>query len=133
MYSSSSGVSFASPIVLITRSEFANAPGLIVDQNIGNRINKKFLLVGDTIYIKTLDQKATVLSIDKDGNELSVQAGALKMTVKTSDCRFVSHAAEEPATEEAAPAEEPAAEEAAPSEEAAEAPAEEAAEDPTEE
>lgn len=78
--------------------EFENAPGLIVDQNIGNRINKKFLLVGDTIYIKTLDQKATVLSIDKDGNELTVAAGALKMTVKTSDCRFVSHAAEEPAT-----------------------------------
>ncbi|MBO4400465.1 MAG: endonuclease MutS2 [Selenomonadaceae bacterium] len=78
--------------------EFENAPGLIVDQNISNRINKKFLLVGDTIYIKTLDQKATVLSIDKDGNELTVAAGALKMTVKTSDCRFVSHAAEEPAT-----------------------------------
>ena len=82
----------------IRAAEFANAPGLIVDQNIGNRINKKFLLVGDTIYIKTLDQKATVLSIDKDGNELTVAAGALKMTVKTSDCRFVSHAAEEPAT-----------------------------------
>ncbi len=82
----------------IRAAEFANAPGLIVDQNIGNRINKKFLLVGDTIYIKTLDQKATVLSIDRDGNELTVQAGALKMTVKTSDCRFVSHAAEEPAT-----------------------------------
>ena len=77
--------------------EFENAPGLIVDQNIGNRINKKYLLVGDTIYVKTLDQKATVLSIDKDGNELTVQAGALKMTVKTSDCRFVSHAVEEPA------------------------------------
>lgn len=82
----------------IRAAEFANAPGLIVDQNIGNRINKKFLLVGDTIYIKTLDQKATVLSIDKDGNELTVAAGALKMTVKTSDCRFVSHAQEEPST-----------------------------------
>ncbi len=77
--------------------EFANAPGLIVDQNIGSRINKKFLLVGDTVYVRTIDQKATVLSIDKDGNELTVQVGALKMTVKTSDCRFVSHTQEETA------------------------------------
>ncbi len=75
--------------------EFENAPDLIVDKSIGNRINKKYLLVGDTVYVKTLDQKATVMSIDKDGAELTVQAGALKMTVKTSDCRFISHTKEE--------------------------------------
>ena len=75
--------------------EFENAPDLIVDKSIGNRINKKYLLVGDTVYVKTLDQKATVMSIDKDGAELTVQAGALRMTVKTSDCRFISHTKEE--------------------------------------
>ena len=75
--------------------EFENAPGLIVDKSIGNRINKKYLLIGDTVYVKTLDQRATVLSIDNDGNDLTVQVGALRMTVKTSDCRFISHAQEE--------------------------------------
>lgn len=82
----------------IRAAEFENAPGLIVDKSIGSRINKKYLLIGDTIYIRTLDQRATVLSIDKDGSELTVQAGALKMTVKTSDCRFVSHSQEEIST-----------------------------------
>lgn len=82
----------------IRNAEIATAEGIVANESIGNRINKKYLQVGDTVYIKPLDQKATVISIEKDGNELLVAAGALKMTVKTSDCRFVSHNAEEVST-----------------------------------
>lgn len=79
----------------IREAESESAPGIIADKSVGKRINKKLLAVGDTIYIKPLDQKGTVLSIEKGGKELTVQVGALKTTVKSSDCRFVSHAPEE--------------------------------------
>lgn len=79
----------------IREAELDAMPGIIADKSVGKRINKKFLSVGDTIYIKSLDQKGTVLSIEKDGKELTVQVGALKTTVKTSACKFVSHGAEE--------------------------------------
>lgn len=79
----------------IREAESDSAPGIIADKSVGKRINKKFLLVGDTIYMKQLDQKGIILSIEKGGKELTVQAGALKMTVKSSACRFVSHGAEE--------------------------------------
>ncbi len=79
----------------IREAESESAPGIIADKSVGKRINKKLLAVGDTIYIKPLDQKGTVLSIEKSGKELTVQVGALKTTVKSSDCRFVSHAPEE--------------------------------------
>ena len=79
----------------IREAEFDSMPGIIADKSVGKRINKKFLAVGDTIYIKSLDQKGTVLSIEKGGKELTVQVGALKTTVKTSACKFVSHNSEE--------------------------------------
>ena len=79
----------------IRQAEIENTQGIIANESIGNRINKKYLQIGDTIYIRPLDQKATILSIEKNGDELTVAAGALKMTVKTSDCRFVSHNSEE--------------------------------------
>lgn len=79
----------------IRAAEFESIPGIIADKSVGKRINKKFLSVGDTIYIKQLDQKGIVLAIEKDGKELSVQVGALKTTVKTSACKFVSHESEE--------------------------------------
>lgn len=79
----------------IREAELDSMPGIIADKSVGKRINKKFLQVGDTIYIKSLDQKGTVISIEKDGKELTVQVGALKTTVKTSACKFVSHNAEE--------------------------------------
>ena len=79
----------------IREAELDAMPGIIADKSVGKRINKKFLSVGDTIYIKSLDQKGIVLSIEKDGKELTVQVGALKTTVKTSACKFVSHGAEE--------------------------------------
>ena len=79
----------------IREAEFESMPGIIADKSVGKRINKKFLQIGDTIYIKSLDQKGTVISIEKDGKELTVQVGALKTTVKTSACKFVSHNSEE--------------------------------------
>lgn len=79
----------------IREAELDAMPGIIADKSVGKRINKKFLSIGDTIYIKSLDQKGTVLSIEKGGKELTVQVGALKTTVKTSACKFVSHGAEE--------------------------------------
>ena len=82
----------------IRNAEMQTAENIVANDSIGNRINKKNLQIGDTIYIRPLDQKATVFAIGKDGDELTVQAGALKMTVKTSDCRFVSHNSEEIAT-----------------------------------
>lgn len=82
----------------IRQAEIENTQGIIANESIGNRINKKYLQIGDTIYIRPLDQKATILSIEKDGDELTVAAGALKMTVKTSDCRFISHNSEEIST-----------------------------------
>lgn len=79
----------------IREIESDSMPGIIADKSVGKRINKKLLAVGDTIYIKSLDQKGTVLSIEKDGKELTVQVGAMKTTVKTSACKFVSHGSEE--------------------------------------
>lgn len=79
----------------IREIELESVPGIIADKSVGKRINKKFLAVGDTIYIKPLDQKGIILSIEKDAKELVVQVGALKTTVKTSACKFVSHESEE--------------------------------------
>jgi len=79
----------------IREAEIDSATGIIAEKHVGTRINKKNLVVGDTVYIKPLDQKGTVLSIEKDGESISVQIGALRTTVKTSSCRFVNHNAQE--------------------------------------
>ena len=73
----------------LREAEIDSATGIIADKFVGTRINKKKLIVGDTVYIKPLDQKGTVLAIYDDA--LSVQVGALRTTVKVSACRFVSH------------------------------------------
>ena len=73
----------------LREAEIDSATGIIADKFVGTRINKKKLIVGDTVYIKPLDQKGTVLAIDDDA--LSVQVGAMRTTVKLSACRFVSH------------------------------------------
>ena len=44
-----------------------------------------------TVYITKLDQKGEIVEISKDGNELTVQVGALTANVKSKDCRFISH------------------------------------------
>lgn len=46
---------------------------------------------GDTIYVTTLDQKGSVLSVQ--GKSVEVQLGSMKMMVKARDCMFVSSAA----------------------------------------
>ena len=79
----------------LREAEIDSAVGIIAGQFVGTRIDKKKIFVGDTVYIKPLDQKGTVLAIEKDGDSLSVQIGALRTTVKTSSCRFVSHGAQE--------------------------------------
>ena len=79
----------------LREAEIDSATGIIAEKYVGTRINKNKLAVGDTVYIKPLDQKGKILSIEKDGDELSVQIGALRTTVKVSSCRFVSHAAQE--------------------------------------
>ena len=65
-------------------------PG-ITNQRIGKRLDREKLSVGDTVYITKLDQKGVVTAISKEGNELTVQVGALTANVKSSICRFVSH------------------------------------------
>lgn len=79
----------------LREAEIDSSTGIIAEKFVGTRIDKKKIFVGDTVYIKPLDQKGTVLAIEKNGAELSVQIGALRTTVKTSACRFVSHGAQE--------------------------------------
>ncbi|MCR5834697.1 MAG: endonuclease MutS2 [Selenomonadaceae bacterium] len=75
----------------LREAEAESVTGIISEKFVGKRINKKRLQIGDTVYIKTIDQKGTLLSIEKDGAELCVQIGAMRTTVKSSVCRFVSH------------------------------------------
>lgn len=77
----------------LREAEVDSATGIIADKFVGTRINRDKLSVGDTVYIKPLDQKGTVLAIEDDS--LSVQIGALRTTVKVSACRFVSHGQQE--------------------------------------
>ncbi len=79
----------------LREAELDSAPGIIAERYVGTRIDKKKVFVGDTVYIKPLDQKGTVLSIEKDGEELSVQIGALRTTVKVDSCRFVSRGSQD--------------------------------------
>lgn len=73
----------------LREAELDSATGIIADKFVGTRIDKKKISIGDTVYIKLLDQKGTVLAIENDS--LSVQVGAMRTTVKISACRFVSH------------------------------------------
>ena len=73
----------------LREAEIDSATGIIAEKYVGTRIDKKKIFVGDTVYIKPLDQKGTILAIE--GESLSVQIGAMRTTVKISSCRFVSH------------------------------------------
>lgn len=77
----------------LREAEIDSATGIIADKFVGTRIDKQKLAVGDTVYIKSLDQKGTVLAIEDD--ELSVQIGVMRTTVKISACRFVSHGSQD--------------------------------------
>ena len=78
----------------IREAEIETAPIILADKSVGKRIKKDALAVGDTVYIKPLDQNAKIISLDIDGEKLTAQVGALTTTVKFSECRFISHAPE---------------------------------------
>ena len=73
-------------------AEISTAPIILADKSVGKRISKDSLMIGDTIYIKPLDQNGKIISLDLDAEKLTAQVGALTTTVKFSDCRFISHA-----------------------------------------
>ena len=67
-------------------------PGIMTQKGVGEAVNLKTIRPGDSVYVKKLDQKGTVLAVD--GRELLVQIGSLHTKVKASACRFLSHAPE---------------------------------------
>lgn len=67
--------------------------GLIPGKAYKEKIDMKKLAVGDIVYVRKLDQKATVLKIQ--GANIEVQLGSLKTYVKAGDCRFVERAEKE--------------------------------------
>ncbi len=64
-------------------------PGIMAKKGVGQRIDLKTIRVGDTVYVKKLDQKGTVLEIQ--GKDLTVQVGALRTKLKANACTFISH------------------------------------------
>ncbi|MDY2685527.1 MAG: endonuclease MutS2 [Selenomonadaceae bacterium] len=73
----------------------AARPGIMPQKGVGKKVNLKTIQPGDTVYVKKLDQKGTVLAID--GKELEVQLGNLHTKVRASACTFLSHPKEEQA------------------------------------
>ena len=57
--------------------------------SIGKDIHPGDVQIGDTVYIRTLAQEGTVLSLQ--GEELTVQVGGLRTIVKMSACSFIGH------------------------------------------
>ena len=68
-------------------------PGIMAQSGVGKRINLANIQSGDSVYVKKLDQKGTVLEVQ--GKELTVQLGSLRTKVKASACTFLSKAATE--------------------------------------
>lgn len=66
-------------------------PGIMTQSGVGSKINLKKLAVGDTVYVKKLAQKGTVLEID--GKDIMVELGSLRTKVKANSCTFVAAAA----------------------------------------
>ncbi len=62
----------------------------IMTKKIGKRIDTGKIAVGDTVYVTKLDQQGEVISAKN--NTLDVQVGALKITVKAAECRFIKSA-----------------------------------------
>jgi len=73
---------------------FAKAqPGIMAQKGVGKAVKLRELQPGDTLYVKKLDQKGTLIGIS--GKELEVQLGSLRTTVKAKDCTFIAHAQKE--------------------------------------
>lgn len=63
------------------------------NKNLGIKIDKEKLSIGDEVFVKSLNQKAIVL--DKSKKDLTVQAGILKLNIKYEDCNFLKKAEKE--------------------------------------
>ena len=59
----------------------------IMAKKIGKRIDPKTVTVGDTVYVTKLDQNGEVVAVK--GKNLEVMLGALKTTVKVTECRLI--------------------------------------------
>lgn len=68
-------------------------PGIMAQKGVGKPVDLKKIRPGDTVYVKTLDQKGTVLDIH--GKELTVQLGSLRTNIKASSCKFIAHPQEQ--------------------------------------
>ena len=68
-------------------------PEFLSNSDYREKIDLAVLRIGDTVYVPSLDQKGTVTEIR--GKELELQLGSLKTSLKSADCRFVSHAQRE--------------------------------------
>jgi len=74
----------------LTEASAKANPGIMAQKGVGKPVDIKKIQPGDTVYVKSLDQKGTVLTVS--GRELEVQLGSLRTKVKVSKCTFVSHA-----------------------------------------
>ena len=74
----------------LTEASAKANPGIMAQKGVGKPVDIKKIQPGDTVYVKSLDQKGTVLTVS--GRELEVQLGSLSTKVKVSKCTFVSHA-----------------------------------------
>ena len=74
----------------LTEASAKANPGIMTQKGVGKPVDIKKIQPGDTVYVKSLDQKGTVLTVS--GRELEVQLGSLRTKVKVSKCTFVSHA-----------------------------------------
>jgi len=74
----------------LTEASAKANPGIMAQKGVGKPVDIKKIQPGDTVYVKSLDQKGTVLAVS--GRELEVQLGSLRTKVKVSKCTFVSHA-----------------------------------------
>ena len=73
----------------LTEASAKANPGIMAQKGVGRPVDIKKIQPGDTVYVKSLDQKGTVLEVS--GRELEVQLGSLRTKVKASKCTFVAH------------------------------------------
>lgn len=77
----------------LTEASAKANPGIMAQKGVGKPVDIKTIRTGDTVYVKSLDQKGTVLEVS--GSELEVQLGSLRTKVKASKCTFVAHGSQE--------------------------------------
>lgn len=80
----------------LTEASAKANPGIMAQKGVGKPVDIKKIQPGDTVYVKSLDQKGTVLEVS--GRELEVQLGSLRTKVKASKCTFVAHGSREEST-----------------------------------